>query len=161
AALTHRRGRLESKFAFYHLSSHLGDEYMLSHHDVERINFSRFGLVLGAAVYPWDNVRVYSELGYAFYTDGGNEPWELQFGLDYSPLNPSTCWGAPFFTVSGHLRQEVDFGGNFVLQTGWQWRGMTGRLARVGLHYLNGMSDQYEFFREHEQQVGLGFWYDF
>jgi len=160
-AITQRRGRLESKFAFYHLSSHLADEYLVRHPWVERINFSRFGFVYGVAVYPWDAVRVYGEVGYAFYSDGGSEPWELQFGVDYSPLNPSGPWGAPFFAVSGHLRQEVDFGGNFTLQTGWQWRGATGRLARVGLHYLNGQSDQYQFFREHEQQVGIGFWYDF
>jgi len=160
-ALTHRRGRLESKFAFYHLSSHLGDEYQLSHPGAQRINFSRFALVLGAAFYPLDNVRAYGEIDYGFHYDGGNEPWALQFGIDYSPLNPSGPWGSPFFAVNGHLREEVDFGGSFTLQTGWQWRGTTGRLARIGLHYFNGQSDQYEFFREHEQQVGIGFWYDF
>jgi hypothetical protein len=159
--LTQRRGCWESKFAFYHLSSHLGDEYMLGHAGLDRINFSRFVLVLGGAFYPWDGVRVYGETGYGFYTDGGSEPWEFQFGVDYSPLSPSRPCGAPFFAVNGHLRQEVDFGGNLTLQTGWQWRGETGRLARVGLHYLNGQSDQYEFFREHEQQIGVGFWYDF
>ena len=68
-------------------------------------------MVFGVAFYPLDAVRVYGEVGYAFYTDGGNEPWEFQFGVDYSPLNPSGPWGAPFFAVSGHLRQEVDFGG--------------------------------------------------
>jgi hypothetical protein len=160
-ALTHRRGRLESKFAFYHLSSHLGDEFQLTHPWVPRINFSRFGFVYGAAFYPLDNVRTYGEVGYAFHTDGGSEPWEFEFGIDYSPLNPSGPWGAPFLAVNGHLRQEVDFGGNFVLQAGWQWRGAAGQLARIGLHYLNGQSDQYEFFREHEQQIGIGFWYDF
>ena len=160
-AVTHRRGRLESKYAFYHLSSHLGDEYMLSHPGVERINYSRFALVFGAAFYPLDNVRAYGEIDYGFYTDGGNRPWGLQFGIDYSPLNPSGLRGAPFFAVNGHLRQEVNYGGNFTLQTGWQWRGTTGRLARIGFYYFNGQSDQYEFFNEHEQQVGFGCWYDF
>jgi len=159
--LTHRRGRLESKLAYYHLSSHLGDEYQLSHPWISRINFSRFAFVLGAAFYPWDNVRAYAEADFAFHTDGGTEPWAFQFGIDYSPLCPSRLCGAPFFAVSGHLREEVDFGGNFTLQTGWQWRGTTGRLARIGFHYLNGQSNQYQFFREHEQQVGIGFWYDF
>ncbi|MBN1589315.1 MAG: DUF1207 domain-containing protein [Pirellulales bacterium] len=159
--LSQRRGSWESKQAFYHLSSHLGDEYQLTHPELNRINFSRFVIVLGGAFYPLDNVRVYGEAGYSFYCDGGTKPWEFQFGVDYSPLNPSGPWGAPFFAVNGHLRQEVDFGGNFTLQTGWQWRGATGRLARVGFHYFNGQSDQYQFFREHEQQVGVGFWYDF
>jgi hypothetical protein len=161
AAVTSRRGRLESKLAFYHLSSHLGDEYHFTHPARPRINFSRFGMVLGGAFYPWESVRVYGEAGWAFHTDGGNKPWELQFGIDYSSLNPTGFWGAPFFAVNGYLREEVDFGGNFVLETGWQWRGVTGRLARIGLYYFNGQSVQYQFYDEHEQHLGLGFWYDF
>ena len=160
-ALTHRRGRLETKLAFYHLSSHLADEYRYVIPWRPRINYSRFALVLGGAFYPWESVRVYGEAGYGVYTDGGNEPWEFQFGVDYSSVNPTGFRGAPFLAVNGYLREEVDFGGNFVLQAGWQWRGATGRLARFGLHYLNGKSVQYQFFDEYEEQIGLGFWYDF
>ena len=160
-ALTHRRGRFETKLAYYHLSSHLADEYRYVLPWRPRINYSRFALVLGGAFYPWQSVRVYGEAGYGVYTDGGNEPWELQFGIDYSSVNPTGFRGSPFLAVHGYLREEADFGGNFVLQAGWQWRGTTGRLARFGLHYMNGKSVQYQFFDEYEEQIGLGFWYDF
>ena len=36
-----KQGPWETKFGFYHLSSHLGDQYMLENPDVERVNFSR------------------------------------------------------------------------------------------------------------------------
>ena len=28
-------------------------------------------------------------------------------------------------------------------------------------HYFNGMSDQYQFFSQFEDQIGVGMWYDF
>jgi len=82
-----------------------------------------------AAVVP----ALYAEAGWAFYVDGGTEPWEFQFGAEYSPLGPTGLAGAPFLAVNGHLRQEVDFGGSLVVQAGWQWRGRTGHLMRAGL----------------------------
>ncbi len=159
--LTLRRGPWEWKFSYYHLCSHLGDEYMLAHPDAERRNFVRDALVLGLALRPHPDLRLYAEVGYAPWVDGGSEPWEFQFGVDYSPMEPSGFLGAPFLAVNGRLREEVDFGGNFTVQTGWQWRGETGNLFRMGVHYFNGMSDQYQFFRTFEEHIGLGLWYDF
>jgi hypothetical protein len=159
--LTFRQGPWEGKFAYYHLSSHLGDEYKESHPEVMRINYSRDALVLGLAWRPTMDLRLYAEAGYGFYIDGGTEPWEFQFGIDYSPANPSGICGAPFFAVNTRIREEVDFGGNFTVETGWQWRGETGKLFRWGFYYFNGMSDQYTFFREFEEHLGVGLWYDY
>ena len=68
---------------------------------------------------------------------------------------------APFFAINGHLRQENDFGCNLDIQTGWQWRGRGGHLFRLGMQYFNGMSDQYQFFNQFEEQIGVGVWYDY
>jgi hypothetical protein len=159
--LTFRRGRWETKFGYYHLSSHLGDEYMVGEQTLDRINYSRDVIIAGAALRPSANLRLYAETGWAFLADGGSKPWEFQFGIDYSPSAPTRVFGAPFFAVNTRLREEVDFGGNVTAQAGLQWRGETGRLLRTGLHYFNGKSDQYQFFKEHEEQFGFGMWYDF
>jgi len=158
--LTLRRGPWEWKFGYYHLSSHLGDEYMLRHAR-PRINYVREALIWAVAWRPWADLRLYAEADFAFYTDGGAEPWAFQFGADYSPVRPSGIWGAPFVAVNGQLREENDFGGNVTFQTGWQWRGSSGHLLRTGFHYFNGMSPQYQFFNEHEEQIGVGLWYDY
>ena len=47
------------------------------------------------------------------------------------------------------------------MQTGWQWRGPSGHLMRLGLEYFNGKSEQYQFTNDYEQQIGVGLWYDF
>ena len=154
-------GRYQTKLAYYHLSSHLGDEFMLKN-PVTRINFSRDVLVWGNSYFLTDDLRIYGEVGWAFYSNGGSDPWEIQFGIDYSPACALGPCGAPYFALNGHLRQEVDFGGNFVAQAGWQWRRVVGGPRfRFGAQYYNGKSSQYEFFDTFEQQLGLGFWYDF
>jgi outer membrane protein assembly factor BamB len=149
--LTYGRGRHRTKVGYYHLSSHLGDEYMLLNPGAERINYSRDVLIWGNSYYWTRNLRLYAEAGWAFNADDGAEPWEFQFGIDYSPDRPSMPHGSPFFAINAHLREEVAFGGNVVVQTGWQWRGMTsGQLFRMGMQYFAGMSEQFEFYDQYE-----------
>ncbi len=159
--LTYGRGKYQTKFAYYHLSSHLGDEYMVRYSTLVRRNYSRDVLVWGHSYFLTPDIRLYGEAGWAFAYDGGTEPWEFQFGLDYSPVKLTGQRGSPFLALNGHLREEFDFGGNFVVQAGWQWRGYSGHLFRVGMHYFQGMSDQWEFFDQYEDKLGLGIWYDF
>lgn len=159
--LTYGRGSYQMKFAYYHLSSHLGDEYMVRHNTLVRRNYSRDVMVWGHSFFLTEDVRLYGEAGWAFAYDGGSEPWEFQFGVDYSPVKPTGYRGSPFVAINGHLRQEFDFGGNIVVQTGWQWRGYSGHLFRIGMHYFQGMSDQWEFFDQFEDKLGFGIWYDF
>lgn len=159
--LSFRRNWWETRFAYYHLSSHLGDEYLLGNPGAVRINYVRDALVWGLAFWPCDDLRLYAEAGYAFYISGGAQPWEFQFGIDYSPGGPTGALGVPFFAVNTRLREEVDFGGNLTVQTGWLWRGQDGDLLRCGFHYQNGHSDQLQFHTEHEEQYAIGVWYDF
>ncbi len=160
--LTYGVGNWQFKFEPYHLSSHLGDEFMISHPTTQRINYSRNALVFGASVYATENTRLYGEVGWAFYNDGGSEPWEFQFGAEYSPIFRPGFAGTPFAAVNAHLRQEVNFGGALTVQVGWQWfNGMSGTRIRVGFQYMNGKNEQYQFFNEFVQQFGIGIWYDF
>jgi hypothetical protein len=160
APLTYAYGRHRLKLGYYHLCSHLGDEFLAEHPTFQHLNFVRDAVTLGYAYYVTENLRLYGEMGYAFKDDVSKE-WEFQFGLDYSPARPTGIRGAPFFAVNGHLREELNYSGNFVLQAGWAWRGQTSHLLRTGFHYYNGLSDQYSFYRNFEQQIGGGMWYDF
>ena len=155
------RNRVHYKIAYYHLSSHVGDEFLVRNPMFTRINFSRDVLVFGGSYYPWPGVRTYAEAGWAFYDDEGSDPWEFQFGIDLAQPGPTGTRGTPFAAFNGHLREEVRFGGNFVVHAGWLWRGHTGRVLRAGLHYYNGKSSQFEFFDQFEQQLGLGLWHDY
>lgn len=160
--LTYGIDNWQYKFSFYHMSSHLGDEFAIRNPGslAGRINYSRDALVLGASWFPQPAWRLYTEADWAFHYDDGSRPWEFQFGVDYAQPGPTGIYGTPFFAVNGHIREAVDFGGNFVVQTGWLWRGPAGHTLRSGFHYFNGKSSQFEFFDTFEQQIGFGIWYD-
>jgi hypothetical protein len=149
------------KIGYYHLSSHLADEFTERVPDRPRVNYVRDTIVLGVSTHVLRVLRLYAEAGYAVYVDGGSKPWEFQFGADFSPPEPTGVFGSPFLAINGRIRQEVDYGGSITVQTGWSWRGESGHLFRVGFHYFNGKSDQYQFFNEHEELIGMGVWYDY
>lgn len=160
--LTHAIGPHRWKFGFYHVSAHLGDEYMLKHPTEPRLNFLRDTLVMGYSYYALPELRLYGEVGYAFNYDI-SRPLEFQFGFDYGPAGKTGPYGAPFIAMNGHLREELDYGGNFALQAGWAWRsdGMNTGTFRTGLYYYDGKSPQFSFYNRYERQVGWGIWYDY
>ena len=155
------RNQLQWKFAYYHLSSHVGDEFLVRNPGFRRINYSRDALVLGASYFPTTAWRWYAEAGWAFYDDEGADSWEMQFGFEFAEPGPTGKRGTPFIALNGHLREEVKFGGNLALQASWLWRGQTGQVLRTGFHYYNGKSSQFEFFDQFEQQVGFGLWQEY
>jgi hypothetical protein len=160
--LTYGVGNWQVKFAVYHLSSHIGDEFLLKNPDFVRLEYSRNALVFGLSYYATENVRLYGEMDWAFYTNGATQPWQFQFGAEYSPVYSPGFRGSPFLAVNGHLRQEVAFGGNVNMQVGWQWlNGNTGTRIRLGFQYFNGKNEEYQFYNDFVQQLGIGLWYDY
>jgi hypothetical protein len=155
-------GNQQIKFGYYHISSHLGDEFLLKNPGFTRLNFARDVLVLGYSIYPTERLRLYGETGWAFWSDVSGL-WEFQFGVEFAPTRPTGIRGEPFLAVNALLREEVNFGGGLTAQAGWAWRGdgRSGRLFRIGLHYYNGESPQFSFFDNFEQQIGFGIWYDY
>ncbi len=149
------------KFGYYHVSSHLGDELIARTGVNTRINYVRDAIIAGTSYQATPNLRVYGEVAWAFFTAGGAEPWEFQLGAEWVRPGPTGFAGTPFLATNAHLREETDFGGDWTLQTGWLWRGDTGSTMRLGLHYMNGKSTQYQFFSRNEEQIGFGLWYDF
>jgi len=168
---------------YYHVSTHIGDERLLRYypgggdpyyqnketykgnegHRTHRLNYYREAWLFSYAYRPTPNTRLYAEADYAFMLGELTKPWHFQFGVEYSPVYPARGgWGTPFAAFNVRLMQEHDFGGNFTVQTGWQWRGSHNQLFRIGVQYLNGVSDQYSFmYHKRENKFGIGVWYDF
>jgi hypothetical protein len=159
---TRRTGGTAYKAGYYHISSHVGDEFLEVNPGFVRINYVRDSLIAGVMHDLSPDAQVYGEVGYAVGVGGGAEPLEFQFGVQYLPLGDVWRRGAPFAAVNAHLREEVDFGGGVNVLAGWRWRGEeSGHVLRVGLQYYNGKSIQYSFFDRDEQLFGLGIWFDY
>jgi len=152
--------QLRGRFGYYHISSHLGDEFLMKNPSFQRVNYARDVLILGHSYYVNPNLRVYGEVGWAFYHKV-SDPWELQFGVEWAPTAPTGFHGKPFLAINGRLQEELNYGGALTVQTGWAWVGeVPGKTLRVGLHYHNGASSQFSFYNTYEQQIGFGIWYD-
>ena len=150
------------KTGYYHVSSHLGDNYLLDHFR-EKVHYVRDEIFLGIAFKPTSALRLYGEAGWAFNAGETTSPWEFQMGAEFSPVySVERAWrGAPFAAVHGHLFQELDFGGYVNSQIGWQWRKSDNGLFRIGAEFYCGCDDQYQFHDTYQKKLGLGFWYDF
>lgn len=151
------------KLAYYHLSSHLGDEFVINHPGSldDRANYVRDAVTVGVSWFPVDFMRTYAEVGYAFNATGGADALELQFGSELSRPGVTDAKGTPFAALNVHLREEHNFGGDFNIEGGWLWRDRSGHTLRIGAFYFNGKSSQYQFYNDSQQQTGGGIWYDF
>ena len=155
-------GRWQTKLAYYHLSAHLGDEAMQKYPSFVRVNYLRDAIVWGNSYYLFDWMRIYGEMDYSFNNSGGSKPWAFQFGTEFIQARPTGIHGAPFFAINGMSRQELDWGGNVCMQTGWGWRGRRSeKLLRIGFEYLYGSDPQYQFVNYKQNRCGIGIWYDF
>jgi hypothetical protein len=162
SVLTWRRGGRAVKFGYYHLSSHLGDEFLLRNPTYPRLNYVRDAILLGVRQHLRPALQAYGEVAWAFNTDGGAEPFELQFGVEYHAVDATGSSSGPFAALNGHLREEFDFGGSVNIIAGWEWRGRhSDRRLRIGGQYYNGKEIQWSFFNESVSFAGLGIWYDF
>ena len=154
--------RLSYRAGYYHISSHVGDEYLMANPMFNRINYVRDSALAGTAYQLNDVSRIYGEIGYSLGVEGGAKPLEFQFGGEYAPLPATQFTGAPFGAVNTHLREDFDFKGGVNVVAGWGWQGEhSKRRLRLGLNYYNGPSLQYEFFDRWENLVGGGIWLDY
>ena len=159
---TGKQDQLAYKFGYFHLSSHVGDEYLLKNPTFERINFVRESVIFGTSFQATPERRYYGELAWATSVKGGAKPWQFQLGAEHSETAKIPTRGAPFSAVNLQFRQETNFASGVTVMTGWQWKGPeSGCSFRVGLQYYNGPSNQYEFFRRYDNQFGAGMWFDY
>lgn len=163
---TWRRGAWAVKAGYYHISSHLGDEFLLTHPGYPRLNYVRDSLVTGVSydvlLQGRPDVRVYGEVAYAAGHEGGALPLEFQFGSEYSPFLFNGLRGMPFAAVNWHVREDHNWTTGRNVVAGWQWRGEdTNHRYRIGLQYYNGPSLQFAFSGQTETVFGWGMWFDY
>lgn len=158
---TWRFGSNAFKAGYYHLSSHLGDEFLLKNTGFERLNYVRDSVIAGWMHDLTPDWQIYGEIAYAFGHEDGALPLELQYGVQYSPL-VFGLHGAPYLGVNGHTREDENWATGLNTVAGWQWRGeQTNHTFRVGFQYYTGPSLQWSFVGVRETLIGGGMWFDY
>lgn len=159
---THRNGGTAYKWGYYHISSHIGDEFLIANPTFNRINYVRDSLIAGVTQDLNPATQVYGEIAYALATEGGAKPLEFQFGSQYQPVARSNLRGAPYVAANYHIREDFNFHGGVNTLVGWGWQGAeTRHRVRIGAQYYNGPSMQYQFLDLWENLYGGGIWFDY
>jgi hypothetical protein len=159
---THRYGSTAYKWGYYHISSHIGDEFLIANPTFNRLNYVRDSLITGVTQDLNPATQVYAEIAYALGVEGGAKPLEFQFGGQYQPVARTGLRGAPYLAANYHIREDFDFHGGANTVAGWGWQGAESRHRfRIGLQYYNGPSMQYQFLDTWENMYGGGLWFDY
>ncbi len=160
--ITAAEGPWAMKLGYFHISSHVGDEYLVRNPTFTRINYVTESWIVGGSYQPSDDVRLYGEFVNSFHAAGGAKRYQFQTGAEYTPIAKSVGLGAPFAAVNLNFREAVEYDVATTLQLGWSLQGPdSGRRLRFGAQYSDGPTSQFSFFTRRESHLGLGVWFDY
>ncbi len=147
--LSYSRDLYALRLRIYHISSHLGDEYMANNPLAERINVSFEAIDFFASVQFNDALRVYLGPGVVISSDQvfpmGN--FYAEYGFEFRPLvhkyNHPRLYGCPFFALDCQNWEVNNYRPSLTLQLGYEWSKLerAGRSVRVFAEYHNGYSE--------------------
>jgi len=159
-----KKNNFSAMVKIFHQSSHLGDEYLLSNLEEERINLSYEG-VDGLLSYnlPY-GFRLYGGGGYLFDREPSEmEPWIAQGGVEFN--SPGAWWNGalrPVAAVDVQSREESDWEADVSLRAGVQFENpeFLSRKLKLMLEYYKGRSPNGQFYLDEEEEyfgIGLHF----
>lgn len=170
-ALSYAACRWQFRLRAYHISSHIGDEFLLNHPEFDRRNPSAEYIDFFASYDFTDDIRLYGGLGWIpaqddsfhfspFYAEGGFElrVYELAY---IAPRN--RLYLVPFYAM--HLRYSSDFkhhvDATYVL--GYEMGKFCGlcRKLRGFIEYHDGYSVEGQFYRRATNYLALRVSYGF
>lgn len=153
----------------YHISSHLGDEYMCDHRHAykHRKNKSFEVADFFADYHITEQFRVYGGVGSVLHSDEQMhlKPLLFEYGSEirWWRHNWTQLFGEPFFAV--HLRnyQDVDYRTDFTCTLGYEWGKIQGygRKVRLFAEYHNGFSPDGQFSRHRSNFYAIRLAYGF
>lgn len=163
AVLGYRWNALSALARVFHQSSHLGDEFLLTRSNVDRVNLSYEGVDVRISYELWDDVlRPYAGAGYLFHRDPGDlAPWSVQYGLEF--LWPGRdARVRPIAAADFQHREENDWGADLSLRVGVQiGRTLGARAMQILLEYFSGHSPNGQFYQRKIEYLGLGVHFHF
>lgn len=157
-----QRGPWSGMARIYHLSTHLGDEFMLTPQGqkIKRINLSYEGidfLISYNLVMPF---RVYGGGGYIVHKDPGYiKPLKVQIGSEYR--SPNTFWEGRLRPVTGldiKSEQMARWTPGISIKTGFQLENaaLISNKIQLMLELYSGKSLSGQFYNNKVKYVGLG-----
>ncbi len=157
--LAARSQDLSALLRLFHLSSHLGDEFILRSRVRNRVNLSYESVDLKLSYDAGDVLRIYGGGGYLFDQEPASlHPWSAQLGVELRSPWPAagTRW-RPVAGLDLQSREENDWAIDLSLRAGLQIEGVLAtRNLQLVLEYFNGHSPNGQFFKQELEYIGFG-----
>ena len=157
----YRKDDFSAFLRVFHQSSHLGDEFILDHPGIQRVNLSYEEVDAIASYDLFDKtIRVYGGGGYLFDTDPSSvKKLAAQYGFEYhGPRIIPSVGMTPIVALDLQNRENNNWSLDISARAGVQFEDPAALSRRVQLlfEYYNGHTPNGQFFNERVQFVGLG-----
>lgn len=168
--LTYAADRWSFRLRVYHISSHLGDEYLCNHHACHRRkNPSMEALDFFSSYQFSSHLRAYFGPGVVFHSDHSFKikPLYVEYGAELRILGTKfsyhRIYGTPFFAIHLENWQQRHWDLDLTVKLGYEISKLQGigRKMRVYIDYHNGFSYEGQFFNKRTQYGEFGFSWGF
>jgi len=164
--ISYSRNNYSFRLRAYHISSHLGDEYMVNQPDVIRTNPSFEAIDFFGSLQFNQALRFYFGPGVIVNYDNSFPMgrFYFEYGLEFRPLvhkyKHPRLYGYPFFALDCQNWQVHDYRPSLTTQLGYEWAKYerAGRNFRVFFEYHNGYSEGQFFDQITEYWAIRGAW---
>ncbi len=169
ALVTYAFDRWSFRFRLWHLSSHIGDEFLIANPGFDRRNLSDEGVDFFAS-YQWGQaIRLYAGIGDIFDRDKEfpEHPFYLEWGAEIRVFGGRDCFNKLYFQpfLAMHFRaweeHHYDLDQNYALGVEWSKIQGIGRRLRLFVEYHNGFSKEGQFCKERCSYIALKTTYGF
>ncbi len=167
--ITYSRNKWSFRLRGYHCSSHLGDEYMVNHPGVKRLNPSNEAIDFFTSYQVSEAVRLYVGPGAIVHSDP-SFPWKpmyIEYGTEVRFLGTKfikqRLYGTVYITLHFRNMQELDWNFDGTYRAGYEFSKLQGigRKFRFYVEYHHGYSYEGQFskMRDHymEYNISYGF----
>lgn len=167
--ITYARDRWSFRLRGYHISGHLGDEYMVNHPDVVRVNPSIEAIDFAASYQVTEAVRLYAFPGVYVHSDPTYrwQPMYLQYGTEVRFFGQKfyyyRLYGTFFLAMQWRNLQQLDWNFDGTYRAGYEiskFQGI-GRKMRLYVGYHHGYSLEGQFAKLRTHYFEFNFNYGF
>jgi len=169
--LTYAFDQWSFRLRVYHISSHLGDEYLCNHRNSckKRKNPSMEAIDFFSSYQFSSGLRGYFGPGVVFHSDESFriKPLYVEYGVELrilgSKFNYHRLYGTPFFAIHLENWQQRHWDLDMTLKLGYEISKLqgVGRKMRVYIDYHHGFSYEGQFFNKRTQYGEFGFSWGF
>lgn len=151
----------------YHISSHLGDEYLKRRHHVKRLNKSYEAIDYSAAYDITKQIRLYGTAGVIGHSDSEMhlKPLYAQYGMEVRVGRHEwkQLYGTPYLAMHFENWQDTDWKIDATFALGYELGKLNGmgKKIRVSIEYHNGFCDAGQFSRIRDDYLQFRLSYGF